>query len=246
MNIDVCGGAIIMDVMGTRKGFRRFQLKSMGVIAIFIGPVVLFATMVTHGLPFPLSISETATIANRTAPILPFCLGALALFALTYAIVYAHDRMDRVVTAGMFAGFTVVALQMCASPYVDVERVGLLGVSPTMSGILHNIGAVIGFGCMIVWVMLCFTKSDREKNKRTKEKRKRDTVYFWLGIAMVLSLALFVFNKMGLLGDDFPVVFVAECFMLMFGGLACLLKGGVVWRDKVVYEIASAVNFLHM
>jgi len=223
-----------MDSMTTKKGFRRFQLKAMGIIAIFIGPVVLFAAMVIHGLPFPLSISETATIANRTAPILPFCLGALALFALTYAIVHAYDRMDRVVTAGMFAGFTVVAMQMCASPYVDLERVGLLGVSPSMSGVVHNIGAVVGFGCMIIWIMLCFTKSDRAKNKRTKEKRKRDIICFWLSIAMVLSLALFVFNKMGMLGDDFPVVFVAECFMLTFGGIACLIKGGAFLRDKAV------------
>jgi len=222
----------MIDSMKAKKGFRRFQLKSMGVIAIFIGPVVLFATMVIHNLPFPQSISETATIANKTAPILPFSLGALALFALTYAIVYAYDRMDRVVTAGMFGGFTVVAMQMCASPYVEVERVGLLGVSPGVSALMHNVGAVVGFGCMIIWVMLCFTKSDKAKNKRTAEKRKRDTCYFWLGMAMVFSLFLFVLDAGGWLGDDFAVVFVAECFMLMFGGIACLLKGGLVLRDR--------------
>jgi len=221
----------MIDFMGAKKGFRRFQLKSMGIIAIFIGPVVLLATMAIHSLPFPQSISETATIANKTAPILPFCLGALVLFALTYAIVYAYDRMDRVVTASMFGGFTVVAMQMCASPYVEVERVGILGVSPAVSALMHKMGAVVGFGCMIVWVMLCFTKSDQAKNKRTREKRKRDTCYFWLGMAMVFSLFLFVLDAGGLLGDGFPVVFVAECFMLTFGGVACLLKGGVVLRD---------------
>ena len=216
----------------TKKSFWRFQLKAMGFIAIFIGPVVLFAAMLIHGLPFPRSISETATITNRTDSILPFCLGALALFALTYAIVYAHDRMDRIFTAGMFGGFTVVAMQMCASPYIQVQRVGFMGVSPTVSNILHSTGAVCGFGSMILWVMLCFTKSDKMKNMQTQEKRLRDACYFWLGALMLFSLIIFVFNFIGLLGENFPVVFAAECLMLTFGGIACLIKGGFVLRDK--------------
>ena len=111
--------------MNTKKGFRRFQLKVMGFIAVFIGPVALVSTILIHTLPFPSSISETATIANRTSPILPFCLGALALFALSYAITYAYDRLDRVLTSCIFAGFTVAALQMSASPYVEINNVGI-------------------------------------------------------------------------------------------------------------------------
>lgn len=218
--------------MHIKKGFRRFQLKAMGFIAIFIGPVVLFDTIMIHNLPFPKSISETATISNRTDSILPFCLGALALFALTYAISHAYDRMDRILTSGMFIGFTIVALQMCKSPYIEVLRVGFFGVSKSISNALHCSGAVVGFGCMILWIMLCFTKSDKRKYMQTKEKRLRDTCYFWFGTAMLLSLLLFVYNFIGLLGNDFPVVFTAECLMLTFGGIACLIKGGFVLKDK--------------
>jgi hypothetical protein len=215
-----------------KKGFRCFQLKAMGYAAIFIGPITLFAVTVIYGLPFPMSISETATIANKTAPLLPFCLGALALFALTYAIVYAHDRMDRALPAGMSAGFTMVAMQMCDSPYVAAERVGVLGLTPFWSDAVHCAGAVAGFGCMIAWVMFCFTKSGFPKHLRTKEKRTRDNIYFWLGICMMLSLGLFVYDYLGLLGDGFPVVFAAECVMLTFGGAACLVKGGAFLRDS--------------
>ena len=204
----------------------------MGFIAIFIGPLVLFATMLIHGLPFPLSISETATIANRTAAILPFFLGALALFALTYAIVYAYDRMDKIVTTGMFAGFTVVAMQMCHSPYVEAQRVGLLGLPPAISGTVHTLGAVTGFGCLIIWVMFCFTKSDKIWHLQTNEKKQRNNCYFSLGLAMALSLVLFIFNAGGFLGAGFPIVFVVECVMLTFGGIACLLKGGFALADK--------------
>ena len=217
-----------MEHVRTRESFRRFQLKVMGFIAIFIGPVVLFSTTIIYNLPFPQSISETATISNRTASILPFCLGALALFSLTYAIVHAYDRADSVLTSGMFLGFTVVALQMCKSPYIDAARVGAFGLSESASNIFHSIGAAIGFGCMILWIMLCFTKSDKSKSERTREKKIRDHCYTWLGTAMLLSLLLFVFNRLGMLSHEFPVVFVAECSMLTFGGVACLIKGGFI------------------
>jgi len=218
--------------MGAKKTFRRFQLETMGFVAIFIGPLVLFTTSITYGLTFPNSISETATIANRTGAILPFCLGALALFALSYAIVYAYDKMDKAFSIGMAAGFTVVAMQMCSSVYVDVARVGLLGVLPNVSNILHSVGAVAGFGSMIFWIMLCFRKSDRRKDHRTKEKNIRNQIYFYSGIAMVMSLSLFILDTAGVFGENFPVVFVAECAMLMFGGIACLIKGGLFLKDK--------------
>jgi len=215
------------------KGFRQFQLKTMGFIAVFIGPIVLASTTLIHTLPFPSSISETATIANRTSPILPFCLGALALFALSYAITYAYDRLDRVLTFCIFAGFTIVALQMSASPYIEVNNVGILGVSEAMSGILHNTGALVGFGAMSLWIMVCFTKSDKPRNAQTKEKRTRNNVYFFLGLAMMLLLGVVILNFIGVIGDERPVVFVAEWVMLTFGGIACWIKGGLFLKDKV-------------
>jgi len=215
-----------------RKTFRRFQLKVMGFVAIFIGPLVLFTTKVTYDLKFPQSISETATIANRSGAILPFCLGALALFALTYAIVYAYDKMDKIFTIGMASGFTMVAMQMCSSIYIEVTRVGLFGVSPFVSNILHSIGALVGFGSMILWIMLCFRKSDKRKDRRTKEKNVRNNIYFYFGLAMILSLGLFIFNWAGVFRYNFPIVFVVECAMLIFGGVACVIKGGFVLKDK--------------
>jgi len=217
---------------GVRKTFRRFQLETMGFVAIFIGPLVLFTTSITYGLAFPQSISETGTIANRAGPILPFCLGALALFALTYAIVYAYDKMDKIFTIGMASGFTIVAMQMCSSEYINLARVGLLGVSPQASHMIHIVGAIVGFGSMILWVMLCFRKSDKRKGQRTREKETRNNVYFYFGLAMLLSLGLFILNSAGVFGEGFPIVFVAECAMLLFGGIACLIKGGLFLADK--------------
>jgi hypothetical protein len=187
---------------------------------------------VIHGLPFPGSISETGTAANMSSPILPFCLGAFALFSLTYAVLHGHDKLDSVLPSLMCAGFTVVAMQMCDSPYIEVERVGLLGLSRQWSGTVHTIGALAGFGAMICWILFCFTKSDLPRHRQTQEKRTRNHVYSVLGMLMVASLTLFALQRFGLTREGFAVVFWTEVLMLTFGGVACLVKGGFALRDK--------------
>ncbi len=216
----------------TIKGFRRFQLMVMGILSLLIGPVSLFVTMIIHKLPFLSSISESATIANKVSPILPYCLGALALFSLTYAFKHSYDIWDRIWTGGMFTGFTAVTMQMCASSYIQADRVGLLGISKSASNIIHDAGAIIGFVCMILWILIGFRQSDRPKAQWTAQKRKRNSIYTTLGFGMLASLLLFVLKGMGLLGANFPAVFIAECLVLTCGGLACLVKSGAVLGDK--------------
>jgi hypothetical protein len=72
-----------------KRGFRRIQLRFLGFIAICIGPLSAFFGCVVHKLPMLQSISEGGTVANKISPILPYCLGALSLFALSYALTVA-------------------------------------------------------------------------------------------------------------------------------------------------------------
>ena len=222
----------IMSEHLVRCQFRRFQLCAMGWTAIVIAPAAWFSMTVIHGLPFPDSISETGTAANMSSPILPFCLGALALFSLTYAVQHRYDGLDRTLPGLMCAGFTVVAMQMCESLYIETSRVGLLGLSKQGSGAVHAAGAVTGFGALIGWILFCFTKSNMPRRLQTREKRIRNRVYAVLGMLMVASLSLFLLQRIGLFGDEFPVVFWAEALMLTFGGIACLIKGGFALRDR--------------
>ncbi len=229
------GGICVNEAFGANralKGFRRFQLMAMGILAISIGPASLFFTTAVHSLPFPNSISETATIANKVSPILPYCLGALALFSLTYAVMHSYDALDKLLTGGMFAGFTAVTMQMCASPYIMDESVGLLGISKIASNAIHDAGAIIGFGCMILWILFGFRQSDRPKALRTPNKHRRNKIYTVLGYGMIASNLLFALKLKGLLGADYPALFVTECLMLTFGGLACLVKSGAVLADR--------------
>ena len=208
-------------------------MRVMGVIALALPPLAIVIVMVVHGLPAPESISQTATMAAQADFLLPLCLGALALFSLTYSIGFSYaDRLDKTLTAIMFGGFLLVAVQPCASGYITAGRVGLLGVPQQVSHIIHSAGAVAGFGGMILWIMLCFTKSDKPTVMQTTQKRIRNSIYFWLGWFMIGSLLVFIFDFIGFFGTDFPVIFIIEWYMLGFGGIACLLKGGAFLRDK--------------
>jgi len=110
----------------------------MAAIAFILPVLAFFLVYVVYGLPFPQSISETATITHVSDYLLPLCLGALALFALTYSIRYSYDKgLDRILPFIMFIGFLLVAVQQCASPYITAERIGLFYLTPAQSHIIH-------------------------------------------------------------------------------------------------------------
>jgi len=214
------------------KNFRNFQLKFMGWIAIMIAPVVAVITTAVHGLPFPASISETGTIANRVSPVLPFALGTLALFALSYAIYLAYDALDAAVTFLMAAGFIFVAVFPIASQYVVDERIGLFAVSHELSNALHYAGALTGFAAMTVWVGVCFRRSSYSKINQTPEKRIRNVLYAVTTVFMIIAVALFAAHVFGLFGDNSPSMFAAQAVLLTSSGVSILVKGGVALVDR--------------
>ena len=219
--------------MDNRKGFRSFQLACMGWLSISIAPAVLIAATLIYGFPFPQSISETGTMANMVSPVLPFALGALALFSLSYAMRYAYDYFwDKLFTLCMCAGFTLVAMFPCASPYITSDRVGVLGVPPMVSHWVHCIGALLGFGAMICWILFCFTKSDKGKPQQSKQKRARNLIYHVMGYSITVCLAIFVLSVTGQLQAGFALVFWLEAIILCGSGLCCLVKSGAILKDK--------------
>lgn len=218
--------------MESRKKFRNFQLKFMGWVSICIAPVTALFTVIVHRLPFPMSISETGTIANKVSPILPFALGALALFGLAYGIHLAHDTLDTWMAVSMAIGFTLVAAQPVTSAYTVQEGLGIFNLSHTMTDVFHYFGALVGFSAMIVWVSVCFTKSNKAPHFQTPEKRKRNVCYMLLAVVMLLSLLLFVANAGGKFGTEFPIIWLVEAIILCCAGVALLIKGGMFLKDK--------------
>ena len=219
-----------------KKTFRSFQLALMALVAIAIAPLTAVLTLM-HGYGFPKSISITATIANQTGPILPFILGAFCLYALSYSLICPYDKQDRVVSIIMAIGFALVSFFPCESSYIsaDLETVGIIGVSQIASKWIHNIGALVGFGSLILWVSK-FMKSNVPRAHRTKEKLIRNKFYKVAVLIMtplMLPSILVLFNG---LSDGFPFVFVCEAVILTLASGACAVKAGFFWADERMDE----------
>jgi hypothetical protein len=221
--------------MSVEKRKRSFQLNFMAVLAFLMPLLVMVIARFRYGLPYPASISETATIIEGTVSILPYGMGALALFSLNYAINFAHDYwLDRVLPALMFLGFTLVAAQPCASPYLISDRVGWFSLTQEASNLVHCVGAVGGFGSAILWVLCCWTRSDLPKAKQTFMKRVRNSVYGTLGCLMIASLFIFVLDWIGVFYDGFEAVMNTEWALCALFALALATKGEMFkfLRDK--------------
>jgi len=206
---------------------RQYQLVVLGVVSILLGALCAFICVVVYKLPMLSSISQSATTGVQAGMILPFGLGMMVLFAITYK---SYCLSERIIVILMGIGFALVAMQPCYSSYLAHEpSVGLLGLPPKISDIVHLIGAAMGFGLMAVWIMFYFTKTDKTKIP-TSEKLRRNAWYrFWGGgvFISILLLCLCFFVDFGPIG-----VFVAEELALFSMGMAVLVKGGAFFRDK--------------
>lgn len=203
------------------------QLFIMGVLAIIIAPLVLFDTVFVYNLPFLNSISESGTIANQTSPILPIILGALAIFGLSYKSKY-NSLGDSLCTKVMAIGFLLVAMQMCGSDYIIQNKVGVFGLSKEVSNIVHSIGALIGFGALLIWQLIYFTKSG---SYMTPEKKRRNRIYYTCSALSAIGILIFVVGAVLHLAH---YVFWAEFVLLTLAGTSCIIKSDItnILSDK--------------
>ena len=209
------------------------QLLVLGILALLVAPIVWFVTCVVYGLPFPESISETATIANRTAMVLPTILGALGIFGLTYKSRH-NSKGDTWCGRIMGIGFILVALQQCFSEtYIEYARIGAFGLAPEVSNIVHSVGALLGFGTLLVWQFVFFTKTD-PRVPMTEEKRKRNTLYRVCSAFTLIGITIFGMGALGLVHETFAFVFWAEAAILTFAGISCIVKSEMfnIIKDK--------------
>lgn len=206
--------------MKVKKTTVQLQLSVLGFVALTIAWFVVLAGNLGYGFSWFSSISESATTGNLTGQLLPYFLGMMSLFALCYK---GYDKLDFWITKLMFVGFTIVSMQMCISPYNEMlPAIGLFAVAPTTSNMIHNIGAITGFGAMIYWISFCFTKSNKIVSKQTKQKRIRNKIYQTCGILSCLGILWFVIGKY--ITPSLPNIWIAEMLILTPCAIAVLVK----------------------
>ena len=205
----------------------NIQLAFLGFVSLLIGFICMFSTVFIYGFDPLTSISESATTGNATGMILPFALGCM----FTYTIAYVgYCKSERIITRVMGVSFLIVAMQICNSIYVTELRIGLLGLPPKLSNIVHLCAAASGFGLMFVWITFYFTRSDKTKKNRTKQKIIRNYIYIACGAVMLCGLLMIFIGRFVPMGRY--IVFIGEEFILIPAGFAIIVKSGLILKDK--------------
>ena len=202
----------------------RVSLFIMGVISILIGliPQVQAALFYPDYVWFS-SISASATTQSTTSMVLPLGLGAVLLFCMVYK---GYCKLDNWITNVVALGLFFVVAQPCLSRWTqNLERVGLFGLPPNVSGIVHNIGAFVGFGAMIFWVFYLFTKG---RNK------VRKIVYYVCSVIALTALGTLFqrgwryHNVVETIHDESLFVWIIEVAILIPMGAALIIKSDIV------------------
>jgi hypothetical protein len=214
--------------MTTEKSSKSSYISMMflAFLAFILGFGVILDGMLVYDLPFFTSISESATTGPMTGMILPFVLGGMAIYFVGYR---GYDLIDRICAKIMALGAFGVAMQLCLSDYLNgYKKVGLLGLAPSTSNIVHSISAFLLFGTMIYWVGCRFTKGVLDDDQTTM-KKKRNKVY---KICALSSLSGVAFMIIGNILHFKETVLISELLILIPMSIAIFTKAGGWLKDS--------------
>lgn len=197
--------------------------KRIGFLGMLLPWIVLGLSLI-FGYGFPESISATYYIPNCITPFM-IILGAAGILLLCYR---GYDLQDKIVCA--CAG--IFGLAICLFP-CSVENsapiVGTFGLPSNVSGIIHNISAILFFVLLAYNSIFLFTKTSGDM---TEEKRKRNIIYRVCGIGMIASFTLLIPLNI------FKVkvaIWIVEAIALTLFGISWLTKSDsykILYKDK--------------
>lgn len=203
------------------------SMMFLAILAFILGFGVILDGMLVYDLPFFTSISESATTGAMTGMILPFVLGGMAIYFAGYR---GYDLIDRICAKIMGLGAFGVAMQLCLSEYIETyEKVGLLGLTPSTSNIVHSMSALLLFGTMIYWVGCRFTKGVGDDD-RTNMKKWRNRIYKTCAIMSLAGVLWFAIGN--LIFPHGPNVWIAEELILLPMAVAIFTKAGGWLKDS--------------
>ena len=101
---------------------------------------------------------------------------------------------------------------------------------------LHYAAAGIFFLCLAAMSLFLFTKSNKPKELRTKQKNIRNVIYIICGIAMLVAIVTIFAGLVGIIDSPFyfsnHLTFWMETLAVESFGFAWLVKAEVFFKDK--------------
>ena len=204
--------------------------QTLGVLGIALPLlVILFGLLGHNGPEWWYSIS--ATYYTNAGPLFIAIMGAVGLFLMTYHGYYSISPnwfvryCDRIVNTASGIFCLLVAFFPCGAS--ELERVGILFIPVKTSAIIHDVSACILFLLLAFNILFLFTKS---ASNPTREKICRNRIYRICGVGILVFIASQVIFSLSSVSG--PYTMINEAGMLLCFGVAWLVKGETIFKDK--------------
>ena len=200
---------------------------SIGWIGMLLPWLVCF---ITRSFPSSISITYYSYLATGTF------MGILASSSLLLINYKGYDQIDDVIsTITGIAGLCICAFPMAYERAGEYVKTGVLGLDSNISGIFHNISAVLFFILLSYMSIFLFTKSS---GNPTKNKKIRNKIFIICGVGMLASFLIMLIPRNVLPNK----IWVTEMIALTFFGISWLTKANcykLLFCDKKEVLIMS-------
>jgi len=199
---------------------------AIGVLGMTLAPAVWFLGAAFGKVPLLPSVSDY--YHTNSGDLFVGVLFLMGAFQISYR---GHQRVDDLVT--WLTG--ILALGIATFPCTPVEsfvpasgRIGVFQLCLKTSGVLHLISAFSFFLVASFYILFFFR---RGKAGPSQEKWRKNLVFLLCGsgmLAILAGLAVVFVIKGKPFFDHSGVLFFPECALLLFFGIAWLVKANVV------------------
>jgi len=220
---------------------RKTLMKLIGILGVLLPFLLYFFLLITTDHTQVLE-SISHYFFTRSNPIFVIVVSLMAIFLM----IYKYERpIDFYLSffAGVAALMVLIlptdpiisSCQELCSDYV-ISYVNENEVRQWT----HYISAAIFLAILNYMCFFLFTRSDKPKRKRSKQKRIRNSIYIVCGCFMTASLITILLGTIGLIDSDiyqkYNLTFWMESLAVVSFGFSWLVKGGFILKDKVLLE----------
>ena len=201
--------------------------KAVGILGVALPFILLFTSLLSTCEVFP-SVSKYYHYNDFTRNIFVAILSIIGIFLFFYV---GYDRRDNIL--GNVASFFALATAFIPTTEINNEEMF------SIRGAIHISCAIGFFICLIIFAYSQFTQTT-PGTKPSQEKLKRNRIYRWCAYIMAIpglgAVVLFCIGlgvpSVKIFMQKTPFLYIVETIMLIAFGVAWLVKGDALFRDK--------------
>lgn len=187
----------------------------LGCLAILL-PIIVSVLALSFGYLGEHIIPDSISATYYMDPCITPFMGILIAASILLICYQGYDKQDDIICtlAGIFG--LCICLFPCSNSGLDI--VGTFQLPQNISGLIHNISAVIFFALLSYNSFFLFTKGS---DTPTDNKKKRNIIYKICGIGMIAS---FLLLPLEYLFKMYGITWIVELIALAFFGISWLTK----------------------